>query len=274
MLNNNNNNKIIILVVLGVLCFYFGLQIANASQLSSPSYSASTTSILFIPPTSNQFQVTHGGSSGYHSNTDPDLKVNLPKPFTFFGKQYNSLFMYIDGAVTFVEKIDATPCSHNSCHGTSPSIFALFGSAGGNDYLNGEAQYQFYSSCPRASISITGNEACSIVTWTDVQFGGNLRNTFQTILYHSSSDIILQYLFVAFDDNQIEAVVFPAFTGSNANDFIQLSADSTLTGKAYVLHSRSFSTGGTTGGTTGTATTLIPSLLLTFLTVFLAIQLF
>jgi len=222
--------------------------------VAANTYTESSVNFQFVNPSNPTVRLNH--RQDYQYLYTPTTSVKLSVPFQFYGTSYNTLYLWFNGAITFQPNLDfalenQNACSGNKCFCTSPSIFPLLGFTGESRLYakDGEVDYQFYQSCDRHSQSIQNNEPCSIISWEGTHLGGTNLNTYQAILYHSSSDIVLQYSNIANDDyHNLLIGVCPNSHGVNTNDVILVPVPSTLAsldGQAFWIRLKNQAPSGT-----------------------------
>ncbi|MFV2072243.1 MAG: hypothetical protein ACC742_06280 [Thermoanaerobaculales bacterium] len=142
------------------------------------------------------------------SGTDPALDeggsvVTLAAPFELYGENVTELVVSTNGYLAAVGNLvlDSGGDFSNDCPlpavpepgpGVSARLAVLHGDLSGSTGV-GSAQVEYFASCPRPSEAI-GNEACTVIQWTNWGRHGIAGSfDFQALLYHSSFEIVYQY---------------------------------------------------------------------------------
>ncbi len=138
-----------------------------------------------------------GTNLGLSDNSSTDIDP-LPFTFTFFGQDYDAIFISSEGVLNFSGNAMATD---NQCipapTGTGPFIAPLW------DELNvkkGKVYYEIKGTAPDRRL---------IIQWQDMGHDSNPPNkdyaTFQVILYEGSNNILFQYKDVIFDGSSYDS---------------------------------------------------------------------
>jgi len=211
------------------------------TSFNIPSYSVRSVPLQYINQPGGTAHVNHQGQNS-NDYFDTTLRVELPQGFSFYQTIYNSFYLHVDGGIQFSSAaIECPPssisnnrnvgeCVCNSCSRNAPAIIPLNGNTNyGPSYLNGNATFQYYSTCPLSSRSVVHNEPCSIIAWNAIHFNSGSTNIFEVILYHSSSDFIIQYGRVGVGGGCSSSIgFFPLKTQNNANDFVNFMCNVAL----------------------------------------------
>lgn len=148
------------------------------------------------------FQFIDIGATGAFvlEGDDVATPVTLALPFTFYDQTLTQLAASSNGYLS-TDPADPGADLSNDCPLPSP----LSTGGGGRIYplhddINLEAGIgrlltQFFTVCPRPSQIYSGVESCTVFQWDDAEHfpgGGGSTFNFQTILYHTSNQIVFQ----------------------------------------------------------------------------------
>jgi hypothetical protein len=128
--------------------------------------------------------------------------IALAAPFEFYGQAINSIVASTNAYLAIADSLGVENGGDFSNDPYLPAVPENTPAAFGridvyHDELTGEPSgqmtTQYFATCPRASEAI-GTEACSVVQWKNFAKIGNAGTLdVQAILYHASSEIVLQH---------------------------------------------------------------------------------
>lgn len=135
------------------------------------------------------------------SGDDATGSFALSEPFNFYGTSYNTLDMVTNGFLSTAadsggDLSNDCPLPATPSTGTGGRIYAVHDDL---DNVNGLAQY--FAACPRPNDTTGAPEGCTVFQWDEAtHFSSMVPFDVQTILYHSTSEIVVQW-----DDRNPEA---------------------------------------------------------------------
>jgi hypothetical protein len=122
--------------------------------------------------------------------------ISMPESINIYGQDIYSMVLATNGYLT-TDFADGGPDLSNDC--PLPATPSTPGGTDGlrlyplhDDLVTDEGLYEYFADCPRTS-DYGISEGCSVYQWHNVtHFGGAITWTQQTILYHTSNEIVHQ----------------------------------------------------------------------------------